>query len=261
MISKPLPLPSLQNTRSLQGIINKDGWMIKENCLFRSGKLACAQPQDLFRLNHEYDVKTIIDLRNPQEAIEAADPIELDQRVILHTIMPQSVLGITHEKSEKVLDKEYQAIHTPFQAKKHMENFYRFMATNRYCQSQWKQFFQLILTNQDHAILWHCSLGKDRCGVATALLLLACDVDQETIIEDYLATNHYLYPNQVCQHTINDYHQWAFREYIEAFFVGMQQTSGSIDLYLKEVLAISDKEKRLLKQRYLQQPVQKEAEN
>jgi hypothetical protein len=37
-------------------------------------------------------------------------------------------------------------------------------------------------------VLFHCSAGKDRTGVATALLLSALGVDRETIIQDYLAS-------------------------------------------------------------------------
>ena len=35
----------------------------------------------------------------------------------------------------------------------------------------------------------HCAAGKDRTGIAIALLLAALDVPQETIVRDYLLTN------------------------------------------------------------------------
>jgi protein-tyrosine phosphatase len=38
-------------------------------------------------------------------------------------------------------------------------------------------------------ILIHCAAGKDRTGVAIALLLAALDVPYETILDDYLLTN------------------------------------------------------------------------
>ena len=39
------------------------------------------------------------------------------------------------------------------------------------------------------AVLWHCSEGKDRCGMTAALVLEALGVDREIILEDYLKTN------------------------------------------------------------------------
>jgi len=41
----------------------------------------------------------------------------------------------------------------------------------------------------DVPLLVHCSAGKDRTGIAIALLLAALDVPHETIIKDYLLTN------------------------------------------------------------------------
>jgi protein-tyrosine phosphatase len=55
--------------------------------------------------------------------------------------------------------------------------------------------FRNILTAIMHhdfsegAILWHCTEGKDRCGITTAMILELLDVDRDTIMEDYLKTN------------------------------------------------------------------------
>ena len=39
------------------------------------------------------------------------------------------------------------------------------------------------------SVLWHCSEGKDRCGLTSALLLEALGVEKDKIMEDYLETN------------------------------------------------------------------------
>ena len=52
-----------------------------------------------------------------------------------------------------------------------------------------RQIFHLITEPRDGAILWHCTAGKDRCGIVSALLLTLLDVPYETILTDYLATN------------------------------------------------------------------------
>jgi protein-tyrosine phosphatase len=43
-------------------------------------------------------------------------------------------------------------------------------------------------------VLFHCAAGKDRTGVAAALLLELAGVDDETIIEDYAVTERLLAP-------------------------------------------------------------------
>ena len=40
-------------------------------------------------------------------------------------------------------------------------------------------------------LLFHCSAGKDRTGVAAMLILLALGVDEKTVVEDYVLTNEY----------------------------------------------------------------------
>ena len=50
----------------------------------------------------------------------------------------------------------------------------------------YKQFFDILLDQEEGAILWHCSEGKDRTGLASLLILHALGVPPETIMEDYL---------------------------------------------------------------------------
>ena len=45
-----------------------------------------------------------------------------------------------------------------------------------------------ILTRPDEPLLIHCTVGKDRTGVITALILLLAGVDQEVIAEEYALT-------------------------------------------------------------------------
>ena len=71
---------------------------------------------------------------------------------------------------------------------------YHQLAYDEYCQSQYAQFFELLTEEREGAILWHCSAGKDRVGIATALLLTFLGFDYETVMQDYLLTNQYVMP-------------------------------------------------------------------
>lgn len=50
------------------------------------------------------------------------------------------------------------------------------------------------LSEAEGRVLFHCAAGKDRTGVAAALLLELAGVDDETIIEDYMLTERLLAP-------------------------------------------------------------------
>ena len=56
----------------------------------------------------------------------------------------------------------------------------------------YRDFFRVLLeTPEGNAVLWHCTNGKDRTGVAAMLLLGVLNVDEETIMEDFMLTNLY----------------------------------------------------------------------
>ena len=37
--------------------------------------------------------------------------------------------------------------------------------------------------------MWHCTEGKDRCGIISAWFLLSKGIEQDTVMRDYLKTN------------------------------------------------------------------------
>ena len=54
------------------------------------------------------------------------------------------------------------------------------------------RFMRHIVDNADSASVFHCSAGKDRTGMAAALILSALDVPRQTIVDDYMLTiEHY----------------------------------------------------------------------
>ena len=61
----------------------------------------------------------------------------------------------------------------------------------RECTGSLRKIVQAIMEHDFSrgAVLWHCTEGKDRCGITTALVLEALGVDREVIREDYLKTN------------------------------------------------------------------------
>ncbi|MFX5464860.1 tyrosine-protein phosphatase, partial [Acinetobacter baumannii] len=55
-----------------------------------------------------------------------------------------------------------------------------------------KTLFSVLLSqNEKDAIVYHCTAGKDRTGIATALVLYSLGVPKQTIWKDYEASNYY----------------------------------------------------------------------
>lgn len=48
------------------------------------------------------------------------------------------------------------------------------------------------VAREDAPVLVHCSAGKDRTGVASALILRLLDVDRDRVVADYVLTEHHM---------------------------------------------------------------------
>ena len=54
--------------------------------------------------------------------------------------------------------------------------------------------FHLLAREEAYPLVFHCAGGRDRTGVAAALILSAADVSREDILADYMISNEYLVP-------------------------------------------------------------------
>ena len=110
-------------------------------------------------------------------------------------------------------------------------------------QKTYRRFFELVLSaDKTCSVLFHGTFGKDRTGVAAALLLSLLDIPEETIIEDHLLSNKALEPptGAVYAHLLEYAFQTAKVEY------------GSVTEYLKNECGVTDKNIADIKQKYLE---------
>lgn len=175
---KPMLLTTIRNIRDLGGMRTADGRAIRPRRLIRSAHLGSASDEDLQFLRKEESLSAVLDLRTDQERLEKPDRAEG------FTYFPIPVIddlraGITHEKGAE--EKEFPD----------MTFLYRLMVTRPETQAGFARALRRIFTwdYSQGAILWHCTEGKDRCGMTTALALEALGVDRDAIMRDYLETN------------------------------------------------------------------------
>lgn len=182
-----IPLENLPNTRDLGGMETTDGRHIIPGKLLRSGALADAAQADKQILLRNYHLKTVVDFRTELERNEMPDPQWEGVTNIFHPVTSEEVMGITREKGGfagllEIGDK----------AEAVMMRLYPNLVCNEFSRKQYAEFLRMVLRQEDGAILWHCSAGKDRAGMGTALLLFAFGVPETVIREDYMRTNTYL---------------------------------------------------------------------
>ncbi len=175
---KPMLLNTIRNIRDLGGTPTADGRSIRPRRLIRSAHLGSASEEDLLFLRREYSLSAVLDLRTNQERLEKPDRAE-GLAYFPIPVIDDLRAGITHEKG--VEEKEFPD----------MAFLYRLMVTRPATQAGFARALRRIFTwdYSQGAILWHCTEGKDRCGMTTALVLEALGVDRDTILRDYLETN------------------------------------------------------------------------
>ena len=239
----------LPNTRDLGGLVGADGRTVKRGLLLRSGALGFGSDADLNRLRDEYHLNLVVDLRNVEELIEIPDPMDAfpGARYVHADILARSVEGITQEKAtrEKVM-RERREFERAMRddAGDGMEVMYRYLLLSESGMLGYGKLFREILELEDGAALWHCSVGRDRCGIASVLVETALGVSWEDIESDYLATNIFATDEQSFSYP-------AVLRALHAARDGAAERYGSLMGYIHEALGVTPAEVEELRARYL----------
>ena len=168
-----------------------DGRIIRRGLLLRSGALGQLSEQDIILLQ-SIPLRTVVDFRTEREIAEKPDLVIPGVQQIHCPILPQ-LTGVTRELGEDGMPAYFRmALEIGMNADTWMAGLYLPLVESKYSQTHYREFFQILMQHENGALLYHCTIGKDRVGVATMLILTALGVARETILEDYLLTNTYL---------------------------------------------------------------------
>lgn len=178
-----LPIKNGYNFRDLGGYPTTDGHTVKWNRLIRSGSLARLDQADL-KVLEDIPVKVDIDLRAPDEITAAPDRIP--ETATYHQLPVFAADETDASHSDEEIAAQMQQAGNGY---RHMLDVYKRMATIDSAKQVYQEMFKLLLNTQSGAVLYHCTAGKDRTGMASFLILSALGVDRELIMEDYLLTN------------------------------------------------------------------------
>lgn len=158
-----LPLEQGSNFRDIGGYTTKDGKTVRWGKAFRAGAMPSLTEPD-YALLEQLDIDTVVDLRSLEERDVAADL--LDDRT--------GALFVSNDYSIKPLFANW--------GQGDGENVYKGM--EKLLKPQFRSMFKRLLADEG-AVVYHCSAGQDRTGIATALIYDLLGVDRETILKDY----------------------------------------------------------------------------
>ena len=162
---RDLDIEVVFNVRHLGGLRTRDGRRTRASVV-RAGSLHRLTPAGIETLA-ALGVRTIVDLRSPTEHEQAPSP-DLGQAGIQRVAVPV----FETDASPLAFTENFQGFGPIYQ---------QFLEGGR---DAYRALFESIVAT-DGTVLFHYAAGKDRTGVAAALLLELAGVPDEEIIEDY----------------------------------------------------------------------------
>ena len=159
------------------------GSKMKKNLLFRCAKLSTLNDRDICVLEN-LNPHAIIDFRDPKEIKKAPD--NLSAKLLKKYInLPISASTLSRMATQKEIDGDSVEAY-----EKVMEDSYR-MYINNY-KVVWTKFFEILLKSKKLPIIFHCSAGKDRTGIASFMIQSIFKNPMDLIFENYLISNDLL---------------------------------------------------------------------
>ncbi|MDR2221408.1 MAG: tyrosine-protein phosphatase [Flavobacteriaceae bacterium] len=253
-----LPLEGAINFRDIGGYTTTTGKKVLTDKIFRSAEISTLTDKDLNELA-ELHITNVIDFRGTDEAKKAPDKLPKGAQYYLCPAGSENVAnGNYGDFLEKIKNNDNSFL-MDFYGEKGVQYFgdrYRVM------------FDKLLNTKDNEAILYHCTAGRDRTGMATALIYYILQVPMETIEKDYVASNIYLKEKKkigddnseqmyatmakatgLSKETLEE--RMALKpEYIRAFFKAINTKYGSVENFLKKEMNITSADIKKLRQKY-----------
>lgn len=235
------------NFRDAGGYKTKDGKSIKTGRVFRSADISKLTDADMQTMANKH-IRTVIDFRGVKEAAAAPD------KLLPATDYVQCPAG-----SDSLPDAKQIAMMVKQGG--WLEKFYG-EGGLPYFGARYKPFFQKLLALPDtSALMYHCTGGRDRTGMATALFLYALNVPQQTIEADFVASNVYLAPMHEKMYKgmaqMMQLDSAAVRktmelrpELLQIFFSTITAKYGSVEKFMEQELGVGKKELAELRRKY-----------
>ncbi len=176
----------INNLRDLGGIKTKDGRTVRKGLFIRSARLSFMKEADIALLR-SMNVRKIYDLRLLREAGKSPDIPVPGAEYIPWPFQDEEKLGDGNAFAN--LRAKLMAAPNDEERVKlvpDLRSFYVYMYEDEYSRTRLKNLALEILSNREGAVLYHCTSGKDRTGMITALLLDILGVSRDDIMEDYM---------------------------------------------------------------------------
>jgi protein-tyrosine phosphatase len=243
LAQRHIPFSGASNFRDLGGYIGHEGRPVQWRKIFRSDHLAALDSNDLKQIQ-SLGIARTFDFRGVEESQAQSYAWPGMQRHSL-SIEPTVVQRL---QAQHLSGRPLSAA----DALDAMQTTYRdFVKSDSH---RFAELFEHLLVKPE-PLLFHCTAGKDRTGLAAALILSALGVSEKDIWQDYLLTNQLYKRNSTGASTLSpDVMKivWEVQEsFLKAALDVIQQDHDGMHNYLSQQLKLSPAALQKLRATYL----------
>lgn len=240
-------MSELINFRDFGGYKTRSGRVVKKNIFYR-----CGSYRDLTEEDREYlrslNIQNLLDYRENHELDKDEYRETFAKKV--HTLSASAHLNVLHQGNEDafaVLSSDS------------MIDFYRKLPFDN---PAYKNMFKVLQEDNATPYLHNCTAGKDRTGVATALILVLLDVHTKVVMAEYmLSMNAYeqIYSNEVRRLADSSRENELLHKipglvvmptYLKAAFDAILERYGSYEAYFEKEYGLDEAAIQALRERY-----------
>ncbi|WP_449397626.1 tyrosine-protein phosphatase [Chryseobacterium wanjuense] len=196
------------NFRDAGGYKTTDGKEVALGKVFRSDAIDKLSDKDLKTFKAK-KIVTVVDFRGVEEAKKAQDRLPENTSYILCPAGSNN-LPTTQDMAKFLKDKNF------------LFDMYGDGGIPYFGERYRTLFVQLLTLKPDEALLFHCTGGRDRTGMASALFLKILGVPQDIIENDYVASNFYLAKNPT----------------MKTMYSGLSKMSGMTETEIKQQMEL-----------------------
>lgn len=173
------------NLRDLGGYPAAGG-RVRAGVVYRSGMMHHIPPPGLRWLREHAGIRTVLDLRS-------------DEELARDGVSPFAAAGIAHQHTPVFAKTDQTEEARREQWRQMRDGVYDWTSSYQRMAEQggaaFARLFAVLAAGEQAPLVFHCTAGRDRTGVAAALLLGALGVDTATIAHDYHLTGGLLQPH------------------------------------------------------------------
>lgn len=247
----------IHNFRDYGGYGAAGGARLREGLLYRSAQHRNASAEDLARVS-EIGFAAVVDLRGPSERRASPCPRPAGFAALVVVSEAETAHRAPHEEAGR-------GVWSPETAHAAMRDTYRALPFGQVLQHLFARYFETLAQVEGPSLI-HCMAGKDRTGIAVALLHRMMGVHHDDMIADFLLTNRVgnieariaagarpvraLFGQDMDDATVRVLMS-VEPDYLDHAFVAMAERHGSVEAYMRDALGVTQERKAAIMARLL----------